>query len=423
MTALPRRPLHVLVLTLVFPPDNVSTARIMGDLTEDLSALGAKVTVLTTTPHYNPMATSDGDGRLRRWLGRLVQRSDYSRASVFHCLMPRKGSSVAGRVAGWIGFHTVSTILGAVAIRNVDVIFAPSPPLTIGLSAWFVGFLHRAPFVYNVQEIYPDIAVNLGALRPGPVLSVLSRLEQFVYRRAAVMTVIAPRMRARLLEKGVPPAKIRLLPNFVDVADMQQGVRQNGFRRQHDLEHAFIVSYAGNLGPAQGLDQLLSAAKLLASQDRIQFVIVGDGTARDTLRATIEKERLSNCLLLPYQQYETMQEFYSASDISIVPQAPETGFDAIPSKVYRIMACGRPVLALTDPDSDLGRLVEDAVCGEVVPSGQVELLAAVIRAAADAPGRWSEMGESGRRHVTAHYERRAVTRQYFRLLTEVADTR
>src|SRR5690606_34284705 len=125
-----------------------------------------------------------------------------------------------------------SLIVGVVAVRRVDVIIAPSPPLTIGLVAWLLGVWHRAPFIYNVQEIYPDIAINLGAVRNRAVIRALFALERFVYARAARVTVIAERMRHRLLDKGVASARLSVVPNFVDVDVLSVVPAPNGFTRE-----------------------------------------------------------------------------------------------------------------------------------------------------------------------------------------------
>ncbi|CAN5826913.1 hypothetical protein BH18ACI5_BH18ACI5_07450 [soil metagenome] len=144
---------NVLILTLVFPPDSVSTAEIMADLALDLRDRGHSVTVLTTAPHYNRDATAEARQPLRPFLGRLLRRSDYQGVPVYHAAMPGKTPSVLKRIAGWLGFHLVSTIAGLVVIQRPDVMLVPSPPLSIGLSACVVNSLLRAPFVYNFPEI------------------------------------------------------------------------------------------------------------------------------------------------------------------------------------------------------------------------------------------------------------------------------
>lgn len=393
----------------------------MGDLAEDLRERGHSVTVLTTVPHYNPDAAAEERQPLRRFWGPLLRRSEYRGIPVYHVAMPPKSASVVKRILAWIGFHTVSTIAGVISVSKPDVILAPSPPLSIGLSAWIIGVARGAPFVYNVQEIYPDIAVNLGALRNARVIRALEALERFVYRKAAAVTVIAERMRTRLVEKGVPASKVRVIPNFVDLDRLRPAARDNEFSRRLHLQDAVSVTYAGNMGPAQGLDIIIDAARLLAPGDgNIRFLLIGEGVLRTRLAAEADRLPLKNVTVLPYQPNSMMPQIYSASDVSLVPQAAATGFDAIPSKVYRIMATSRPLIAVTDSGSDLAALVREAGCGIVIEPGDARGLADAVRQAARDRGGWEAMGLRGREHVSLHYSRQAVSAEYDALLRAIA---
>ena len=411
---------RVLILSLVFPPDSVSTAEIMGDLAAELRARGHTVTVVTTTPHYNRDAAAEARQPRRRWWGPLLQRSEYQGIPVLHAAMPAKSASVFGRLAAWLGFHAISTIAGIFAVERPDVVVAPSPPLTIGVSAWIIGRVRGARYIYNVQEIYPDIAVNLGALRNRPVIAMLQALERFVYRKAAVVTVIAPRMRARLLAKGVPDAKVRVVPNFVDLERVVEAPRDNDFARGHRLNEVFAVTYAGNMGPAQGLEVVVAAARLLGDEPEVRILLIGDGILRAQLTREAALLPAANLVVLPYQPNAMMPQIYGASDLSIVAQAAATGSDAIPSKAYRIMASKRPILAITDPQSDLAALVREAGCGAIVSPGDAAGLAAVIRAAARDPEAWRQMGVRGREYVMARYTRAAIGSEYDALVRAVA---
>ena len=272
---------------------------------------------------------------------------------------------------------------------------------------------------YNVQELYPDIAITLGALKSPRLIALFYALERFVYARAGAITVIAERMRRRLLDKGVPAAKIRVIPNFVDVTDMAPLAKANPFSLEHGLDRAFVVTYAGNMGPAQGLETVLDAAVLLRDQPQLKFVLVGEGGLHDRLKAIARERDLDNVLILPHQSYALVPQIYATSDVCLVPLAPDTGFDAIPSKVYRIMACARPVLASADPDSDLAELVRLARCGLVVPPRSPETLAEAVSEAMRIVSRCRAMGEAGRAHVIAHYARESISPQYEALVREM----
>jgi colanic acid biosynthesis glycosyl transferase WcaI len=413
--------MHVLLLSLVFRPDNVSTAHIMADIAADLASAGHRVSVFTTTPHYNRDPPAEVTQRLRWCWGPLLQVSDYQGMRVYHVWMPRKGGSVFLRLAAWIWFHLVSTGAALILAARPDVILAPSPPLTVGVSAWIVGCLRHAPFVYNVQEIYPDIAINLGALKGRRLIRALHALEQFVYRRAHAITAISCRMRERLLEKGVPAEKVVVIPNFVDTETLTPQPKDNAFSREYGVVDKFVVSYAGNVGPAQGLECFVDAAVLLRDLPDVRLMLVGDGSLAASLRERASALHLTNVVVVPHQSFSRVADIYGASDVCVVAQAAATGSDAIPSKAYRIMACERPIVAATERSSDLAQLVLDAEAGAVIPPGSGAALAATVRHAVEHADEWRARGRAARWYVASRYTRPMVSRQYADVL--LASTR
>ncbi|MEO5823155.1 MAG: glycosyltransferase family 4 protein [Vicinamibacteraceae bacterium] len=410
---------HVLVLTLVFPPDAVSTAQIVGEMAIDLHALGHQVSVVTTTPHYNHDPDLLARQPLQPWWGRLVQRSSLRGAVVYHTAMPRKTASVPKRLVAWMLFHALSVVVGVVALRKVDVIVTPSPPLTMGIAAWLLGWWHRAPFLYLVNELYPDIAIALGAVKNRTAIRLLYVLERFVYRRAALILPIANRMHQRLLDKGVPAGKLALLPNFVDADALTPVPAPNALTRELGLDGRFIVSYAGNLGPAQGLGTLLDAAAQLRDLEPVVIVLIGAGSMWDVLERRIREEGHTNVRLVPYLPFARVPEIYGATNLSLVPLAASTGADAVPSKVFRIMACNGAVLAMTDAHSDLAQIVTEAGCGFVVDPGSPDAIAAAIRRAAADPGAVAAMGAGARQLVIERFARPVVMARLSTLLEDV----
>ncbi len=407
---------RILILSLVFRPDNVSTAQIMGDLAEDLKARGHEVFVITTVPHYNNDPVALERQPLQRYWGKIVQRSDYCGMQVWHAWMPRKGRNKLLRILAWIGFHLITTMAGLGSRFKPDIILAPSPPLTIGVSAWLLGLRHHCPFIYNVQEIYPDVAVNLGVLKSGFIIDLLLKLERFVYAKAKALAIISEGMAARVHAKNIPSDKIRIIPNFVDINDFRPLPKVNQFSLQHGLHDKFVVSYAGNMGKPQGLDALLKAANIVRNMPQIHFLLMGDGSERTHLIEKAHHLQLPNITILPYQPYHLMAEAYAAADTSFVSQAPGTSSDGIPSKVYRIMACARPVIACTDANSDLAHLVARADGGMVVPSADAEELANAIRHAFLQRDAWNEKGSRARSFILQNYSRSIICTRYDELI-------
>jgi colanic acid biosynthesis glycosyl transferase WcaI len=411
---------NVLILSLVFPPDNVSTAQLMGEIALDLQQAGHTVRVISTVPHYNPeSAPRDGPG-LRRVFGPLVQRSEFGGIPVLHVWMPRKGGRIFLRVAAWGMFHLLSTILGVVSRWRPAVLLAPSPPLTIGLSAGVICWLRRTSYIYNIQEIYPDVAINLGVLKSPLLIRAMLAMEQQVYRRARLLTTISPSMRRKVIEKGVPEAKVRLVPNFVDLETFAAVPRDNAFARQHGLGGKFVVSYAGNVGKPQGLDVFVEAMDLLRDCPRIHLLMVGGGSEFGRLSARAQELNLPNTTFLPQQEYAVVPLIYGCSDLSVVAQAPGTQADGIPSKVYRIMGSGRAILACTAAESDLAWLVNAAGAGLVAQPETPAALAQLLRAAGERAGDWEAAGQRGREYVADHFSRSKITGQYAALIEEAA---
>jgi colanic acid biosynthesis glycosyl transferase WcaI len=413
----------ILFLTLVFSPDGVSTSILMTELALELKALGHSVTVLTTTPHYNLDPEARSRQPLKRCRGGFFYRSNCQGIPVYHASMPMKGSRVGARLIDYARFHAISTAVGVFIAGGYDLILTPSPPLTIGLSAWLMGLARRVPFIYNVQEIYPDVAVSLGVLRNRHLITAMERLECFIYSRARSVVVISEWFRRRLLAKGVPPEKLIVIPNFVDTKFMQPGERHNSFSATHGLDNQFVVLYAGNIGLTQGFETILAAARKLTHIQDLHFLVVGDGARRVWLKEQLAQNNISNVILLPYQPRSVVPQIYASSDLCLVPLKRGTAQETFPSKIYTIMAASRPVIVSADSESELTWVVEKADCGWTVPPDDPDALAASIEHIYHRRADLQHIGRNGREYVIAHHSRRPVALQYHKLFQQIADDR
>lgn len=411
---------RVAFLSLVFPPDGVSTAQIMGELARELRNLGNDVSVLTTMPHYNRDAEAEASQPIHSCWASIVQRSNFHNIPVHHIIMPRKSQNIMKRILPWLNFHILSPIVGVFILDKPDVIIVPSPPLTMGLNAWLLCLLLRSKYIYNVQEVYPDVAVSLGAIKNKTLIRILYKMEAFVYAKAAALTVIAFQMGRQLLNKGVSAHKIKVISNFTDTTDLNRLPKDNAFSRKYGINDKFVVSYAGNMGPAQDLNTFITSAFMLHDEPGIHFMIMGDGILREELKQRIQNLNLSNVTFLEYQPYSLVPQIYASSDLCLVPQSQSITSVAVPSKVYRIMACARPVLAVTGTDSDLASLITSANCGIVVKSGSPHELAGAILSSYKDQARLCAMGEAGRIHVLEYYSAQAIAKQYHDLITSIS---
>ena len=413
------RKLDILVLSLMFPPDGVSTAHIMGELAVDLRACGHRVRVLTTTPHYSVDSVARASQPMTRIFGNLVMRSDFDGVQVTHIKMPQKRGGIGRRLASWLWFHAVAAVIGILMRPRPGVVLVPSPLLSLAVVAWLINLGRGAKYVYNVQELYPDLAINSGYVKSRFAIGVLCWLERFVYQHAAAVTTIGPTMRRRIAAR-VPERPVVVIPNPADIDSMRPLARKNDFARVHHLNEHFVVTYAGNMGLMQGLDDVLAAAELMRECSNVVYLFVGEGVVASALHESAAARGLPNVRFLPQQPYSLVPEIYATSDVCLVPLIGAIACEAIPSKVARIMACGRPALAIAPADSDLAKLVTSVGCGAVAQPGMPQDLAeAIARLAAD-PALRQAMGERGRAYACSHLSRSAVAAAYDSLIRGVA---
>jgi colanic acid biosynthesis glycosyl transferase WcaI len=409
---------RVLIYSLVFPPDGVSTAQLMGELAQDLVAAGHEVSVISTQPHYSRDLVAEAAQPLRPWRGRLIYESRFRGIRVLHIAVSQNRRSLVQRVWGWLGFHVIGFALALRSVPKADVIVVPSPLLTAGLVAWAITITRGGRYVYNVQELYPELAIQMGRLRNRGAIAVLRKLEKFVYDTASAVVGISEGICSQVIARGTPPSKVHLIPNFVDLAELSPGERDNPFSREYGLTEDFVVSYAGNMGPAQGLETVLDAAALPTAR-RVKFVLIGGGVLESSIAMHIATRKLDNVQLIGHQPYVRVPEIYAASDVCLVPLLEEVTGSALPSKIFRIMACARPVLAICKTNSELAEMVREAGAGVVVPPGRADLLRDAVEALAAQPDLRKEMGRRGRAFVERQYARPTVTGRYSRLIDDL----
>jgi colanic acid biosynthesis glycosyl transferase WcaI len=409
------------MLTLVFAPDCVSTANLMTEIASDLQALGHEMVVVTTEPHSN----LDPESRSRqpltpRW-GKWVRESEINGVHVYHTIMRGKGARILGRAWDYVLFHAISLVAALRLGGRWDIIFAPSPPLSIGVVAWLLGAIRKTPFVYNVQEIHPDALVDAGVLRNPAIVRLMRILERFVYARASKIVVISPLFKEALQQKGVPARKIEVVPNFVDVADIKPLGKKNPFSVEHSLDDKFVALYAGNIGLSQDMNTLMDTAEAMRNDSSIVFLVVGDGVEREQMEHGIKKRDLPNILMLPFQPRSTVPDIYATADICLVGLRKKMAYTHVPSKIYTILAAGKPALVGAEPDSEIAVILKETGGGLLVPPEDPAALAKAILELKNDPTLAAELGNSGRAFIVDNYSRSSVVRQHERILESAID--
>lgn len=395
---------HILIHSLIFPPDQVSTAYLYGDISKVLIANGWDVTVITTYPHYNVGEGFLDQSKKSFW----CRTTDFEGAKVFH--VPQVKTNQIWKRAAYILYFHLFFVFKALFMRRFDVVLSPSPPLTIGWLSGIVALLRRSKAVYNVQEIYPDILIKSGNINSVVIVKLLKWLEKATYKLShRVVTIderfertIAPRMKA---------GKLSVIHNFVDtnLYFPHSGPMDEDFK----FEGKFVVGYAGNVGKAQDWEAVMLAARLLEEEDDVLFVIMGGGADWESVYNYAKEAK--NICVLPYQPRERLPMFTSRADVHFISMAASADLDGFPSKVYTIFACERPIIALTAEHSPLGNLLRKIDFGLVLPRGDGKALAEGIRKM-KANGPDAAKAKAVRQLIVNEYSKEAVTQGYLELL-------
>jgi len=408
--------MRILLLSLVFDPDVSANSYAMTTLAEGLVELGHEMTVLTAMPHY-------GEGAIYEdYRGRLFmdERREGLRILRTYLYVPRRKDWRLGKALSWLSFNVIATPLAMLLGRH-DVAITLPPPFTLGLTQMLVKALRGIPYVYNVQDVYPDIAVQQGVLVNEQIIRFMRFVEDITYRHATFVTVISENLRANLLAKGVPPEKLAVIPNSFDTDLVFPEARDNEFAKEYDLSGRFVVMYAGNVGDSLGVETLFETARLLADKPDILFVVVGRGIALHKLQRMCRQVSLTNVRFLPFQHRDRVSKMYASSDLQLMLQKRGLAQSSAPTKILSIMASGRPIIASTDVESEGAVLVRKAKAGLVVEPESPAVLADAIQYLASRPDLRDQFGASARRYVVYHYSRQAIAAQYDHLLRQIVD--
>ena len=411
--------MRLLVLCPHFEPDVAPTGVVMTAIVDEFERLGHEVRVVTSLPWYRQHRVEPG------WRGRLVRSGRPSggvRVTRVHPFPTAKGR-VAARAAGFAAFTALASVAAVASRARPDAVLAMSPPITLGLAGWVAARRWGVPFVFNVQDIFPDAAIDTGAVTGRRLIAAARRLERFVYRRADAVTVLSEDMRANVGAKVDPAGRtaVRVIPNSCDTELIRPCSRSTGYRAEHGLGDRTVVMYAGNVGFSQPLDLVVSAARSYRHRDDVVFVVNGEGSARGALEESAAG--LPNLVFVDYQPAERLEEVLASADIGVIVLGEGLAHSSVPSKLYSILASGRPVVAAVDPGTEVTRVLERAQCGVAVAPGDPDGFAAAVGSLLDDAAGREAMGRRGRAFVEAWMTPSAVAEAYATLVAELGRSR
>jgi len=406
--------MKILLLTQWYPPE---PAVLLQELAQTLQSKGHDVTVLTGFPNY-PSGKLYAGYRLRLFQRQVVGGIPVLRLPLYldHSLSSMK------RTLNYLSFAISCLLLGFWLVPRPDVIFVYHPPLTIGLPAWILSRLWRVKFVYQVQDMWPETLSATGMIQNRNLLIIVGRFARWVYSRAHSILVISPGFKKNLMDKGVSPEKIHVISNWMEGDISESEVPNVELARRLGLFGRFNIMFAGNIGEAQGLGTVLDAAKCLADQPKVQFVLVGDGVALPRLKETAEAQTISNVRFLGRYYPDAMAGLYALADVLLVHLRDDPLFRiTIPHKILSYLGTGKPILAAIAGDA--ADLVTDAGAGIACPPGNPQALASAVREFMAMPAEERRaMGERGLQTMRTRYSRGTLVAEIENILAQASTT-
>lgn len=393
--------MNIILVTDSYPPEIRSASHLMQELADGLCNRGHSVTVVTTYPQYN--------------LADDFKSKDFMEFSVENNIKVIRSRSLPHHKVNFIvrGISQLSMPYVFISkikkyVRdNVDAVIVYSPPLTLARVGEAIKRKYRAMFIFNVQDIFPQNAIDLGILKNRFLIAFFGMIEKRAYKIADVIAVHSEGNRAFLIDyKGVPNEKVHILHNWIDTRDFAGRERTGNFRKKYGLENKFLFLFAGVIGPSQGLDLVVKAAKRLeALSDSICFLIVGDGMEKEKLKNMADSLGLKNVIFKPFVSKKEYSILVKDADVGIVCLTSLNKTPVVPGKILGYMAASVPVVAFLNKESDGHKIIKDAQCGYSVISDDPAKAAEIMLKIYNEQEKLRQYGDNGFNYVTKNFEK------------------
>ncbi|MEW5700960.1 MAG: glycosyltransferase family 4 protein [Candidatus Zixiibacteriota bacterium] len=402
--------MRLLLVTQFFPPETGATQNRLGALVRTCREEGIDVIVVTAMPHYPA-------GRiLPEYQGRIMKTELDEGVQVIRAWLFTHGRGKWWRMMSFLSFAVTALLVGMIRAPRVDVVIWETPPLFLGPTAWLLAKIKGARLVTNVSDLWPASILALGGLRDGTIMRCLKTMEQFLYRRSALISGQTQAIVADIAGR-VPAVPVIHWGNGAEPVPEKKPDSESWRRRWGIASHRFLAGYAGLFGLSQGLEIIPQVAALTPD---VVYVLVGDGPARTVILSEIARRRLHNVICVPTQPHENMPAVWSAFDCTLVCLKNLPLFrGAVPSKLFEAMASGTPVILAVDGEA--AEIVESSGCGLVTPPGDVSAIAQAIARLVRNTEERQQMGRRGRLAIAEHYDRRALNRRFIGAIKPLVD--
>ncbi len=410
--------MRILYLSQYFPPEVGATQNRAYEMAMNFIKQGHKVTVLTEIPNH-PSGIINPDYR-----GKFIVRSDWDGIDVVRVWVKASAvKSFLNRMLFYISYMINAAIAGILLARGrYDFVYVTSPPLFVGGAGLSIKFICQIPMIFEVRDLWPDLAVQLGELKNPTAIAFAKKLELTCYKHAALIVVVTEGTKQILHRRGIPTEKIIVIPNGANLDTYNFDIAgREKIRRQLNLENKFVAIYAGIHGIAQGLEVIIETAKILEKQSQIHFLMVGSGPQKAVLQQMVSTYGLRNVTLHNEVSMDEMPNYLSAADIALIPLKDIDLFNTVlPSKMFDAWACQRPIILTINGEAR--RIMEEAQAGVFVPPEKAESLAERLIDLRNSPKDLNRMGLNGRKYVEDHFSREVLAKKLMNELEHLLGT-
>lgn len=407
--------IRILLLPAYFAPEQMASSHLNKDRYDAFCNAGFELEVYTPTPTRN--VSND----IREKYKKIKNEVTYDGHMHIHRFaMYREGRNPVLRALRYF-LCFIKQLYYGLTVSDIDVVYLASTPPIQGILGGIIKKIRKRPFVYNLQDIFPDSLVGTGLAKRNGILWKIGRIiENYTYRSADKIIVISDDFKKNIMAKGVPEDKIEVIYNWIDDQMVLPVLREeNKLFDTFNLDRSkFYVSYCGNIGLTQNLDLLLEIAKELEPIDSIQFILIGEGAYKEKLEAIIKRNNISNIKLYPFQPYEDISYVFSLADAGLVISKPGVGLNSVPSKTWSILSASRPVLANFD-ENELKDIIETNKCGIFTKAGDKDALKSAIIKLYNDREFCVSAGKNGRDFVSKHLNKYYATQKYVDVIKSV----
>ena len=401
--------MRILFLPAYFLPEHGASSYLDQNIKERLANSGYQMLL------YTPIPTRGiSDDIAKEYKHKRIEWLYDKHLEVHRFWMFREGRRPLSRALRY-ALNWIKQFFIGIFAKDIDCIFLASTPPIQGVLGSLLKKIKKIPFIYNLQDIFPDSLVSTGMTKEGSLLwKVGRRIENFTYRHADVIVVISEDFKRNIMAKGVPEEKIEVIRNWVEEDAVVSIPRsENVLFPRYGLDpEKFYITYSGNIGMTQNLDMLLDVMEELQNEaPDVRLVLIGEGAYKPRAEEIIKEKNLSNVSMLPFQPYEEISHVFSLGDAGLVISKPGVGSNSVPSKTWSIMSASCPVLANFD-ENELKDIVSDHRCGIFTKAGDKEAFKAAILELYHHPEMCQEYGHNGRKYILDNLTKSVGTQQY-----------